>query len=135
MVILVRGAFVIGLLILWVWSVFDVIRTEETPRYLHKLIWLAFVVLFSPIGALAWLFLGRPQPFGSRWISPPPPSAPPPDDSPEYLRRVDEEIRRRRRAEQLRGAREEIDQERIDDELRRFEEEFKKDDGGEDAAR
>jgi hypothetical protein len=130
MVILLRYAFILGMLALWVWCSFDVIRSDgERVHYLHKLVWLVFVVVFSPLGALAWLILGRPEPIGSRLIPPPQPSAPAPDDSPEFLRRVDEEIRRRRRAEQLRGERPqaspEIPAERVDEELRRLEEQFR----------
>jgi phospholipase D-like protein len=117
---------VLALLVLWVWCVFDVIRAPaEEVRYLHKLVWLLFVVLF-PVGVLAWMFLGRPEPFGSRLIPPPAPSAPAPDDSPDFLKRVDDEIRRRRRKEELRGGSPERDQREIDDELRRLEEEFRR---------
>lgn len=134
MVILLRYVFVLGLIALWVWSAFDVIRSEaDRVRYLHKLVWLAFVILFPALGVAAWLILGRPVTIGSRLVPPPRPSAPAPDDSPDFLRRVDEEIRRRRRAEQLRAERErpdEIPDERIDEELRRLEEQFG-DDGGE----
>jgi hypothetical protein len=129
MLILLRYALVLGVLALWAWSVFDVIRAEAgRVRYLHKLVWLAFVLLFSPIGAIAWLIMGRPDPIGSRLIQPSKPSAPPPDDSPEFLRQVDEEIRRRRRAEQLRSERPatpEMPSEQVDEELRRLEEQFR----------
>lgn len=133
MVVLLRYVFVLGLIALWVWSAFDVIRTEaDRVRYLHKLVWLAFVILFPAVGVAAWLILGRPVTIGSRLVPPPRPSAPAPDDSPDFLRRVDEEIRRRRRAEQLRAERErpdEIPDERIDEELRRLEEQFGDDAG------
>lgn len=134
-----RYVFVLGLLALWVWSAFDVIRTDaERVRYLHKLVWLAFVVLFPALGVAGWLLLGRPVTIGSRLVPPPRPSSPAPDDSPEFLRRVDEEIRRRRRAEQLRNERAtpgeppgELPNDKIDEELRRWEEQFG-DDAGED---
>ena len=128
MVILLRYAFVLGLFALWIWSAFDAIRTDaDRARYLHKLVWLAFIVLFPVLGVPAWLLLGRPEPIGSRLVPPPRPTAPAPDDSPEFLRRVDEEIRRRRRAEQLRNEHphpSQIPDERIDEELRRLEEQF-----------
>jgi hypothetical protein len=134
MLILLRFAFVLALLGAWVWCTFDVIRTEaERVRYLHKLVWLAFVVLVPSLGALAWLFLGRPQPLGSRLISPPRPSSAAPDDSPDFLRSVDDEIRRRRRAEQLRNEHPtapEMPSDEIDEELRRLEEQFRDDEDG-----
>lgn len=127
-VVLLRYAFFLGLFAIWVWSAFDVIRTgAERVRYLHKLVWLAFVVLFPALGVAAWLLLGRPEPIGAKLIPPPRPSAPAPDDSPEFLRRVDDEIRRRRRAEQLRqerGTPPELPDDKIDEELRGLEEQF-----------
>ena len=138
MIILLRYAFVLALFGLWIWSALDVVRTEpERARYLHKLVWLAFIVLFPVLGVPAWLLLGRPEPIGSRLVPPPRTSAAAPDDSPEFLRRVDEEIRRRRRAEQLRNERatgREIPSERVDEELRRLEEQFGDDPSGDDPA-
>ena len=137
MLILLRYAFVLGLLFVWIWATFDVIRTEKTPRYLHKLVWLLLVILFSPLGAIAWVILGRPEPLGARLMKPPRPSAGAPDDSPEFLKRVDDEIRRRRRADQIRGGGDvpkEPDQDEIDDELRQMEDEFRQDGDEDDPA-
>lgn len=45
----------------WLWALLDVISTDRSrTRNLPKLAWLALVVLFGAIGALAWLLLGRP---------------------------------------------------------------------------
>ena len=125
MIILLRFAFFAALIALWVWSILDVIRTApEDVRYVHKLVWLALVVLLNPVGAIAWLVVGRPETIGSRFIPRTHPSVRAPDDSPEYLARLDEEIKRRRRAEQLR--RSEIDPQDVDDEISRLEDEFRK---------
>lgn len=129
---LLRYAFLAALVVVWVWCVLDVIRTEAAAvKYMHKLVWLVLVVLVPTVGSIAWLLVGRPVTIGSRLIPPAPPQRPPPDDSPEFLRSIDEEIRRRRRAEQLRNhpADDPTSQDQIDEELRRLEEQFRTDDG------
>lgn len=58
------GGGVVGLaiLILWIFSVFDVIASEESlVRNLPKTVWLLLVILVPPIGPISWLILGRPQ--------------------------------------------------------------------------
>ena len=55
---------VIGLIFLgiWIYCIFEVIASDASSvRNLPKLAWLVIVVLLGPIGALAWLFLGRPR--------------------------------------------------------------------------
>jgi hypothetical protein len=50
------------LLIFWIWAIFDSIQTPgDEVRNLPKLAWVAIVVLFGSIGALAWVLLGRPK--------------------------------------------------------------------------
>ncbi len=121
MVLLLRVLIVVLVLAVWIYCVMDVARTPaERARHLHKLVWLAFVVLLPAIGSLAWLLLGRDRPLGSRLMTRleqrPAPRAP--DDSPEFLATLDDEIKRRR-AQRRREA--------IDDEIERLEEEFRDD--------
>jgi len=124
-VLLLRGFLIVVALGVWMYSVFDVIRSDAASiRYLHKLIWLVLVLLFTPIGPLAWLFLGRPVPLASRLFEARPGTREAPDDSPEFLAGLDDEIRRRRRAEQVRGA--PSDPTEIDAEIRRLEEELRR---------
>lgn len=121
-VLLARALLILALLGIWIYCVFDVIRAEaEAVRYLHKLVWLAFVVLVPSIGALAWLFAGRPVPLGSRLFEVPKPQVKPPDDSPEFLASLSDEIRRRRARPPKK-----IDSSAIDEEIRRLEEEFRR---------
>jgi hypothetical protein len=133
-VLLLRGLLIVVALVVWMYSVFDVIRSDAASvRYLHKLIWLVLVLLFTPIGPLAWLFLGRPVPLGSRLFEARPDIRKAPDDSPEFLAGLDDEIRRRRRAEQVRGA--PSDPTEIEAEIRRLEEELRRrsaEEGGDD---
>lgn len=125
--LLLRMALIAAAIGVWFYCVVDVIRTpNEGARYLPKLAWLVFVVLVPTVGALTWLFIGRPTPIGSRltaqWSEQR--SAPvAPDDSPEYLAKLDDEIKRRRKAEEIRK-RGEIDPHTVDEEIERLEHEF-----------
>lgn len=47
---------------LWVFSLVDVIGTEESRmRHLPKLWWLLLVLFFPFVGSVAWLVAGRPE--------------------------------------------------------------------------
>jgi hypothetical protein len=49
-------------LALWIYSLVDVIGTDEgAMRYLPKLWWLLLVLFFPFAGSIAWLVAGRPQ--------------------------------------------------------------------------
>jgi Phospholipase_D-nuclease N-terminal len=50
------------LLAVWLWALFDCATTPSSQmNHLSKPLWLAVVVLFWWVGALAWLWLGRSQ--------------------------------------------------------------------------
>ena len=75
-------------LALAIYTVIDAIHTEDTRvLYLPKLIWILLILLFTPIGAIAWLATGRQRGprSGSRGTSYQ--TAPRgPDDDPDFLR-------------------------------------------------
>ena len=55
------------MLVLYVYSVFDVIASDNVlVRNLPKTTWLFIVLLFPGVGAIAWLALGRPMYAGWR---------------------------------------------------------------------
>jgi hypothetical protein len=63
----------------WLYAIFDSIATESAlVRNLPKVTWVFIVLLFGPIGALAWLGFGRPTYAGWR----------PGDTEPRKVRRV-----------------------------------------------
>jgi hypothetical protein len=63
----VEGGFVLLLLALDVFCVIDLIQTrEDEVRNLPKIAWLLLILLFPPIGSIAWLAAGRPQPGQAR---------------------------------------------------------------------
>lgn len=94
---------------------------DSMPGKLSKILWLLLIMLFMPMGGLAWIVLLRidraengqqaPKPTDiAREIATrttqsrqqDPPEAPPlgPDDDPEYLARIERELTRRRLAKE-----------------------------------
>jgi hypothetical protein len=58
----IEGGFFLLLLALDVFCVIDLIQTrEDEVRNLPKIAWLLLILLFPPIGSIAWLAAGRPQ--------------------------------------------------------------------------
>jgi hypothetical protein len=61
-VLFADGALGIVLMLFWVYTVLEVITTDESRmRNLPKITWLFIVILLLDIGALAWWVAGRPQ--------------------------------------------------------------------------
>ncbi|MCD2191252.1 PLDc N-terminal domain-containing protein [Actinomycetospora soli] len=59
----VGGLLGLAALLLWLFSIIDVITAEEADcRALPKLLWLLVVLLAGTVGAVLWLLFGRPQP-------------------------------------------------------------------------
>jgi hypothetical protein len=47
---------------IWIYVIMDIISTPaDDVRFLPKLLWLLFVVLFALAAALLWLLMGRPR--------------------------------------------------------------------------
>ena len=104
------GIFSLVLFAFWAWAIYSVITTPaEGVRNLPKVAWVFVVLLFSAVGAFAWVALGRPH-------APPVTGAPPKRWQPatddrvrtletereridrerrEYYARMDEELDRR----------------------------------------
>jgi hypothetical protein len=62
-----EGLVALLLLFFWIWALFDCISTDASLcRNLPKVVWLILVIFLFDIGALAWLFLGRPRKAGWR---------------------------------------------------------------------
>jgi len=75
---------------LTIYAVIDAIQTEDTKvRYLPKLVWLVLILLFTPVGAIAWLITGRQRGPRSGHRGSTYPTAPRgPDDDPDFLRKL-----------------------------------------------
>ena len=83
-----RVAFVLFTIGLTIYAVMDAIQTEDTRvQHLPKLVWIVLILLFEPVGAIAWYVAGRQRSPLDRRRGPNYPSAPRgPDDDPEFLR-------------------------------------------------
>jgi hypothetical protein len=73
-----------------IYAVIDAIQTDDDRvKHLPKLIWILLILLFTPIGAVAWLVAGRDrgqQSGRQRPFRPSPPRGP--DDDPDFLRNL-----------------------------------------------
>lgn len=118
--------FLIDLVMLVV-ALIDCLSTDEDRvRNLPKVAWVFIILLFSPVGWIAWFVAGRPQsvPAGGTWRpgagfpERERPRSLAPDDDPAFLR----EIARTRRDDEQMFSKWEADLRRREDELRRREE-------------
>lgn len=107
------GLITLITIVLWVYAFFDALTSPAREvRNLPKILWLVVIALFTPVGPVLWLFLGRPR--AAERPEPPDPSAAAaeiedldpsdfaqpsgsehplgPDDDPEFLRRLNRRI-------------------------------------------
>lgn len=102
-----RNLFVLAAVGLIVYTIIDVLRSDESERFgVHRVLWLVFIVVLPVIGSLAWLALRRVARSAHQRGDGPPrprPAAGPvaPDDDPEFLWRLEQQ---RRRADRDRAA-------------------------------
>jgi hypothetical protein len=127
-VIRLYGLFMLLDLALLVIALIDCLSTDEfAVRNLPKVVWVFLILLFSPIGAIAWFVAGRPQTAsvgrGGQWRpgagfpERERPRAVAPDDDPAFLR----DLNRSRRDDEEMFKRWEADLRRREDELRKRE--------------
>jgi hypothetical protein len=85
-----RVLLALAILAMTIYAVIDAIQTEDSRvRYLPKIIWILLILLFAPIGPIAWFITGRergPQSGRPRPGRPPAPRGP--DDDPDFLRNL-----------------------------------------------
>ncbi|GGG55200.1 hypothetical protein GCM10011374_17700 [Kocuria dechangensis] len=97
--ILIIGAAALAVGVI-VYSLIECARTSSADmRGLRKGGWIAVILLLPLLGALLWLFLGRPQGSGEGGRSVRPRG---PDDDPQFLRNLEERRRQKEQAEKLR---------------------------------
>lgn len=85
-----RVLLVVVPLAITIYAVIDAIQTENTRvQYLPKLVWIVLILVFAPIGGIAWLVSGRQRGQRTGRRGPSYPAAPRgPDDDPDFLRNL-----------------------------------------------
>jgi hypothetical protein len=93
---LFRVALAVAVLVIFVYGLVDVIRTDgRLTRGISKPAWIVVMIVLPVIGAILWLLIGRPRGSSGQPQIRRHPTAP--DDDPDFLRNL--EARRRSRAE------------------------------------
>ncbi len=93
---MLRVVVVVAVLVVFVYGLIDVIRTDaRQTKGISKPAWIIVQVVLPVIGAILWFLIGRPKGTGRAPATYRQPVAP--DDDPEFLRNL--ELRRRNQAE------------------------------------
>lgn len=93
---LLRVALAVAVLVIFVYGLVDVIRTDgRLARGISKPAWIVVMIVLPVVGAILWLLIGRPRGAGPGQTARRQPTAP--DDDPDFLRNL--EARRRKQAE------------------------------------
>ncbi|MDF2051639.1 PLDc N-terminal domain-containing protein [Arthrobacter sp. Cr_A7] len=96
---LLRVALAVAVLVIFVYGLVDVIRTDgRLTRGISKPAWIVVMIVLPVLGAILWLLIGRPRGTSPQQQNYRHPAAP--DDDPEFLRNL--EVRRRQEAEAAR---------------------------------
>lgn len=99
---LARVLFILGVIVIAVdiYAIADIILTQRNRlRSLNKSLWVAIVVLVTPIGAILWFVVGKPRrsPAGELFIAPdddPNFRVPETESADERIARLEEELRK-----------------------------------------
>ncbi len=79
---------ILGSTALWLYGLFDCARIDQDRvRNLPKWAWLLIIIFFGTLGAIAWLFIGRPK-VTVRVPRNRPGRMIPPDDNPDFLNKL-----------------------------------------------
>lgn len=80
----------LAVLAMTIYAVIDAIQTEDARvKHLPKLVWILLILLFAPVGPIAWYVAGRERGQQNGRRGPNYPSAPRgPDDDPDFLRNL-----------------------------------------------
>ncbi|QHK20283.1 hypothetical protein GU243_11670 [Pseudarthrobacter psychrotolerans] len=96
---LFRVVLAVAVLVIFVYGLVDVIRTDgRLTRGISKPAWIVVMIVLPVLGAILWLLIGRPRDSAPVRQTYSHPSAP--DDDPDFLRNL--EMRRRNQTEAAR---------------------------------
>lgn len=105
---MLRVVGVIVVLVIYVYGLVDVIRTDgRSTRGLSKPAWLVVVVFLPLLGAILWFIFGRPYAARKAPKTFRHPTAP--DDDPEFLRNLEARRRNKAEAERLKKLKDDLE--------------------------
>jgi hypothetical protein len=105
---LFRVALAVAVLVIFVYGLVDVIRTEgRLTRGISKPAWIIVQIVLPVLGAILWLLIGRPRGTAQPRPSYAHPTAP--DDDPDFLRNLEARRRNQAEAERLKKLRDELE--------------------------
>lgn len=111
---LFRVALAVAVLVIFVYGLVDVIRTEgRLTRGISKPAWIIVMILLPVLGAILWLLIGRPRNAAQPQQNYPHPTAP--DDDPDFLRNLEARRRNQAEAERLKKLKAELEAKAKDD--------------------
>lgn len=105
---LFRVGFAVAVLVIFVYGLVDVIRTEgRLTRGISKPAWIVVMVILPVLGAILWLLIGRPR--GAAPVRPAYSHPTSPDDDPDFLRNLEMRRRSQTEADRLKKLKDELD--------------------------
>jgi hypothetical protein len=111
---LLRVALAVAVLVIFVYGLVDVIRTDgRLTRGISKPAWIVVMIVLPVVGAILWLLIGRPRGSSPQQQSQRHPTAP--DDDPDFLRNLEARRRNQAEAERLKRLKDEMDAKAKDD--------------------
>ncbi len=114
---LLRVALAVAVLVIFVYGLVDVIRTDgRLTRGISKPAWIVVMIVLPVVGAILWLLIGRPRGASPQQQSQRHPIAP--DDDPDFLRNLEARRRHEAEAEQLKKLKDELDAKGKDDDAK-----------------
>jgi hypothetical protein len=114
---LLRVALAVAVLVIFVYGLVDVIRTDgRLTRGISKPAWIVVMIVLPVVGAILWLLIGRPRGASPQQQSQRHPTAP--DDDPDFLRNLETRRRHEAEAEQLKKLKDELDAKAKDDDAK-----------------
>jgi len=114
---LLRVALAVAVLVIFVYGLVDVIRTDgRLTRGISKPAWIVVMIVLPVLGAILWLLIGRPRGTSPQQQSQRHPTAP--DDDPDFLRNLEARRRHQAEAERLKKLKDELDAKAAEDDAK-----------------
>jgi hypothetical protein len=114
---LLRVALAVAVLVIFVYGLVDVIRTDgRLTRGISKPAWIVVMIVLPVVGAILWLLIGRPRGSSGQPQIRRHPTAP--DDDPDFLRNLEARRRHQAEADRLKKLKDELDAKAAEDDAK-----------------